>query len=196
LETISGWTATGVLPVELSEFNGNSESVGNILSWRTESEYKNDYFELMYSRDAEHFEKIGVIQGVGTTSDPQEYQFIHQGVPVGTSFYKLQQVDLNGERTDSKIISVHSKEDSDGLFSAYPNPMKNQLVIQLHSSRKEIMSIDIMDQKGLSVLKEQVPLNEGITNLYRDISSLTSGVYTLIVTSSTSSQKQRIIKID
>lgn len=194
--TISGWTATGVLPVELSEFNGNSASIGNILSWRTESEYKNDYFELMYSRDAEHFERIGTIQGVGTTSEANEYQFIHQGVAAGTSFYKLQQVDLNGEKTDSKIISVNSKADSDGLFSAYPNPMKDQLVIQLQSSKKEVMNIDIMDQKGVSVFKEQVSLNEGITNLYRDISSLTSGVYTLVVTSNTSSQKQRIIKID
>lgn len=194
--TISGWTATGILPVELSEFNGNPESIGNILSWRTESEYKNDYFEVMYSRDADHFEQIGVIQGVGTSSDAQEYQFIHQGVPVGTSFYKLRQVDLNGERTDSQIISVNSKADSDGLFSAYPNPMKEQLVIQLQSSRKEIMNIDIMDQKGVSILKEQVTVNEGITNLYRDISSLSSGVYTLVITSNTSSQKQRIIKID
>ncbi len=194
--TISGWTGTGILPVALSEFNGNATSLGNILSWRTESEYKNDYFELMYSRDADHFEKIGTIQGVGTTSEAQEYQFIHQGVPSGTSFYKLQQVDLNGARTDSKIISIQSKGELDGLFSTYPNPMKDQLVIQLQSSRKEVMEIEITDQKGISVLKEQVLVNEGVTNLYRDIASLSAGVYTLIVTSNTSSQKQRIIKID
>lgn len=194
--TISGWTATGILPVELSEFSGNPTGSGNLLNWRTESEYKNDYFEVMYSRDADHFEKIGVIQGVGTTSEAQEYQFIHQGVPMGTSFYKLQQVDLNGERTDSKIISVHSKEESDGLFSAYPNPMKDQLVIQLQSSRKQVMEINLTDQKGVSVFREQLSVNEGNTNLYRDLSSLSAGVYTLIITSSTSSRKQRIIKID
>nr|WP_294860159.1 T9SS type A sorting domain-containing protein [uncultured Fluviicola sp.] len=194
--TISGWTATGILPVELSEFNGNSTDIGNVLSWKTESEYKNDYFEVMYSRDADHFEQIGTIQGVGTSSEAQEYQFIHQGVPAGTSFYKLQQVDLNGERTESKIISINSKDDSDGLFSVYPNPMKEQLVIQLQSSRKETMVIDLMDQKGVSILKEQVDVNKGVTNLFRDISSLSSGVYTLIITSTTSSQKQRIIKID
>lgn len=194
--TISGWTGTGILPVELSEFNGKSSSVGNILTWRTESEYKNDYFEVMYSRDADHFEKIGVIQGVGTTSEANEYQFIHQGVPSGTSFYKLQQVDLNGERTDSKIISINSKDNSDGLFSVYPNPMKDQLIMQLQSSKKEHMEITIMDQKGITVLNEQLTVDEGITNLFRDLSFLRSGVYTLIVTSNTSSQKQRIIKID
>lgn len=194
--TISGWTGTGILPVSLSEFNGNATSLGNMLSWRTESEYKNDYFEVMYSRDAEHFVPIGTVQGAGTTSDPSEYQFIHQGVSSGTSFYKLQQVDLNGDRTDSKIISVNSKEDIDGLFSAYPNPMKDQLVIQLQSSRKETMEIQIMDQKGIPVLQEKIDVNEGNTNLFRDISSLSEGVYTLIVTSTNSSKKQRIIKID
>lgn len=194
--TISGWTGTGILPVSLSEFNGNATSLGNILTWRTESEYKNDYFEVMYSRDAEHFVPIGTVQGVGTTSDPNDYQFIHQGVPSGTSFYKLQQVDLNGDRTDSKIISVNSKEDIDGLFRAYPNPLKDQLVIQLQSSRKETMEIKIMDQKGIPVLLEKIDVNEGNTNLFRDISSLSEGVYTLVVTSNSSSQKQRIIKID
>lgn len=194
--TISGWTGTGILPVSLSEFNGVSTTSGNQLTWDTESEYKNDYFEVMYSRDADHFEPIGVIQGAGTTSQLQSYQFMHQGVPTGTSFYKLQQVDLNGERTDSKIISINSKEDLNGLFSAYPNPMKDQLVIQLQSNKAEIMTVSIIDEKGRNILSEEVHVNEGTTQLYRDISKLQSGVYLLIVNSSSSSQKQRIIKMN
>ncbi len=194
--TISGWTATGILPVELSEFNGNATSSGNMLSWTTEGEYKNDHFEVMYSRDAEHFEKVGIIQGAGTTSQQQTYDFIHQGVPSGTSFYKLQQVNLDGERTDSKIISINSKNDSDGLFSAYPNPAKDQLTIQLQSAKSETIAISILDQKGVPVMTESIDVKEGITNLYRDLSQLRDGVYTLVVTSSSSSQKQRIIKFD
>lgn len=194
--TISGWTATGILPVELSEFNGNATSGGNMLSWTTEGEYKNDHFEVMYSRDAEHFEQIGIIEGAGTTSQQQSYDFIHQGVPSGTSFYKLQQVNLDGERTNSKIISINSKDDSDGLFSAYPNPAKDQLTIQLQSAKSETISVSIFDQKGVPVMTEIIDVKEGITNLYRDLSQLGDGVYTLVVTSSSSSQKQRIIKFD
>lgn len=194
--TISGWTAIGILPVELSEFNGNAVSSGNMLSWTTEGEYKNDHFEVMYSRDAEHFEQIGIIQGAGTTSQQQSYDFIHQGVPSGTSFYKLQQVNLDGERTDSKIISISSKENSDGLFSAYPNPAKDQLTIQLQSAKSETFTISVLDQKGVPVMTENINVKEGLTNLYRDISQLEDGVYTLVVTSSSSSQKQRIIKFD
>ncbi|MNJ84230.1 hypothetical protein D3C87_16780 [compost metagenome] len=194
--TISGWTAIGILPVALSEFNGNPTSSGNFLSWTTEGEYKNDHFEVMYSRDAEHFEPVGIIEGAGTTSQQQSYDFIHQGVPSGTSFYKLQQVNLDGERTDSKIISINSKDDSDGLFSAYPNPAKDQLTIQLQSAKSETISISVLDQKGVQVMSENIDVKEGITNLYRDISQLRDGVYTLVVTSSSSSQKQRIIKFD
>lgn len=194
--TISGWTATGILPVELSEFNGNTSDHGNILDWTTESEYKNDYFEIMYSRDAYHFTKIGEVPGAGISNTPTSYTFIHQGVPEGTSFYQLRQVNFDGDRSESKIISIQSKSDLNGLFSAYPNPVKEELVIELQSNKDENIHLSIVDEQGRVLYSESILINEGSTHLFRDCSFLKAGVYTLIVMSKNSSQKQRIIKID
>lgn len=192
--TISGWTATGILPVELSEFSGRSVDQGNILEWTTESEYKNDYFEVMYSRDADHFVKIGEVQGAGISSHQSSYTFVHQGVPEGTSFYQLRQVNFDGDRSESKIISIQTKNELNGLFTAYPNPVKDELIIELQSKKEEAMILSLIDDQGRTLLYETISTNEGITQLYRDYSFLKSGVYTLIVTSKNSSQKQRIIK--
>lgn len=193
--TISGWTGTGILPVQLIEFTGSSSQLGNEINWITESEFQNNYFDIMHSRDAIHFEKIATIQGSGSTKDQHQYQFFHQGVPEGKNFYQLKQVDLNGGETYSKMITVNSIA-TDGLFSFYPNPTNNELTLQFQSSKETIATLNLYNQQGVIVKHEVFKLNEGMSVFTRDLKELKAGVYSLEVSTEQNKQQERIIKID
>jgi len=193
--TISGWSAIGILPVELSEFSGTPESYGNELRWTTESEYNNDYFEIQHSRDGYHFETVGVIQGAGTIHQQQHYNFVHQGVEAGINYYQLEMTSTNGGKSYSKMIAIKS-ENISGLFHAYPNPAHSELVMEFQSGHDQEMTIQLVNAAGAVISTESVYVHEGYSNFFRDLSELSAGVYTLIVSTDQSSQKERIIKID
>ena len=66
------------VPVELLDFSGEIQAGGNLLQWTTATEINNDFFSLYHSTDGVHFEAIAEIDGRGTSSQTQHYQFLHR----------------------------------------------------------------------------------------------------------------------
>jgi len=112
------------LPIELLDFWGQATENYNEIHWETNSELNNDYFIVSYSSNGVEFEELIRVDGAGTTTTPQSYYFRH-GTPIfGTSYYKLTQVDYNGEYEEFPIIAINNNDiDSPYVFSdIYPNP--------------------------------------------------------------------------
>lgn len=107
--SISGWTATGILPIELASFSGVALETANELQWKTLSENNNDFFEVKHSRDGYHFTTIGSVSGAGTTIEEQDYNFTHHGAPSGVSYYQIEQVDFSGKKPLLRLFSFNGK---------------------------------------------------------------------------------------
>ncbi|MDZ7623574.1 MAG: hypothetical protein U5J96_03885 [Ignavibacteriaceae bacterium] len=59
------------------------------------------------STDNKSFERIGFIEGKGTTTEKQEYTFTDAGVSgKGKFYYRLKQIDNDGTETNSDVIEV------------------------------------------------------------------------------------------
>ena len=117
----------GTLPVEMTYFEVSQSSTGLVLKWQTASEFNNDYFEVQRSEDGRNFYAIGRVTGHGTTDVVQNYQF--GDIPVAsTTYYRLKQVDYNGDFEYSKIIAGYSNKIAASLeMMAYPNPATERL---------------------------------------------------------------------
>ena len=106
--TIGDLSWIAPLPVHLISFQG--KVVGNqiALAWETAWEENNDYFEVQRSRDAQEFLSIARINGVGQSDSRQNYSVLDEWPLTGTNYYRLKQVDADGERTVtySKIVAV------------------------------------------------------------------------------------------
>jgi hypothetical protein len=98
------------LPVELLSFTGKATNQGVELRWATGSEQDNDRFEILRSVDAETWREIGQVSGSGTTSVLSEYLFVDNDPFFGTNYYRLRQVDTNGEYAYSPVVSVNIEE--------------------------------------------------------------------------------------
>jgi hypothetical protein len=64
-----------VLPVSFLNFSASVKFRRVHLSWTTAEEINNDYFVIERSTDGVDYEKIGVVEGSGTSSGLYQYSF-------------------------------------------------------------------------------------------------------------------------
>ncbi|HTH56519.1 MAG TPA: hypothetical protein VL728_10785 [Cyclobacteriaceae bacterium] len=142
LFTLASVNGTNALPVELREFSGKPIPQGVRLHWNTASELNNDIFEIERARNGTDFEKIGTVDGHGTTTAPHEYSWLDPGPLSGLSYYRLRQVDFDGGSTYSKVISVSNFPDQDqNEFLIYPIPVRDKLFL---SVKADIRIVDML----------------------------------------------------
>lgn len=114
-----------VLPVQLTDFSAELLDESTIeLNWTTASEINNAYFAVERSSDGRTFEAIAQVEGFGTTSERTDYlTFDHQ--PGKVNYYRLKQVDYDGNYSYSPIVSVFLRMDKQigRNVEVYPNPV-------------------------------------------------------------------------
>ena len=98
------------LPVEWLSFEGELAEGEVLLHWSTATETNNAYFEIERSTDGMEFSPIGRVEGALESTTTREYQFRDRNPLPGLNYYRLRQVDLDGQAGFSKILSVENKE--------------------------------------------------------------------------------------
>lgn len=135
------------LPVELTSFSSRPASSGVLLDWRTASERNNSHFDIQRSTDSRSWQTIGTAQGAGTTLEPQVYNFIDRQPLPGINYYRLKQVDFDGQFKYSHIISIDFK-DSGRSASIAPNPVGVELTFTWSGGETEPLTATIFDVNG------------------------------------------------
>lgn len=170
------------LPVELTRFAGYQAANQIYLNWETALEVNNQGFEIEYGNDGKTWEKIGFVNGEGTNTGFNQYEFIHKNPSTGENYYRLKQVDYDANYEYSEVINIAligRKE-----FTLTPNPTFGIINIEGIQEGK----IMILDTSG-RVLKEQSMSDEEI-----DISDFPAGMYFIRIISDNQSFSKRIVK--
>lgn len=183
------------LPVELVYFTATVRNNQAHLEWLTASELDNDRFEIERSLDARSFEKVGTVKGKGTTSLETKYQFTDRTPVQGTVYYRLKQVDTDGQFAYSNVIAVNAKGLARELATqAYPNPFRDVIKVTLTVPESQIAAMTIYDINGRRVMTKDLNLDAGINNLELQLGQLQSGVYILKVVGEGMESTTRIMK--
>lgn len=155
-------------PVELSDFSLSGEGKSVVAVWETASERENSHFLLERSQDVKSFEAVGRVEGKGTTASISKYVFEDKNPVVGINYYRLRQVDFNGQFAFSAVKSYIVREN--GALVVLPNPSDNFLTV---NGLMEGSNLQVIDQTG-RVRLEKMTENNATT---MDIRTLPSGVY-------------------
>ena len=88
-------------PVELVSFSANVENDNVQLRWLTATETNNSGFEIERSHTSTplsmtDWEKIGFVEGNGTTTEQHSYSFTDKNLSTGKYSYRLKQIDFDG----------------------------------------------------------------------------------------------------
>ena len=169
---------SGPLPVQLSYFNAEVLFENEVsLSWETKSETDNDHFIVERSLDGNNWYKLTKLEGAGSSSESIVYNYIDSDPFDGLSYYRLSQIDFNGDVTEHGIKSVQIKGQSSSNFMVYPNPSSGQFYIKSENSN-QLKHIWIKNMQGQSLVLRPVLIN-GMVQV--DVSQISKGIYILFI---------------
>lgn len=160
------WCST--VPIELSIFMVHENDGAAYISWTTSSEINNKEFELQKMIDGENiWYKVATISGAGNSSSWKKYTHIDNFIkPWKFYYYRLKQIDFDGNYTYSKTISFTSK----GVEHVYYNQQKDKLIITKLDTN--ITTLIISDITGKIVCNKAIRYNHTI-----DLTFLSRGLY-------------------
>lgn len=140
------------VPVELTLFSGNYNDGEIHLQWRTATETNNYGFEIQKRYQNTSYEKIGFVNGNGTTTNGIQYSFTDNNLLAGKIYYRLKQIDFNGDfkYLDEIMVDIPVLSDYQ-LFQNYPNPFNPSTSIKYSVPVQSKIKITVFDIIGNEV---------------------------------------------
>ncbi len=172
------------LPIKLVKFSASIIGIHNLIEWESEAENNGDYYELEKSID---LKKFSVIANLNTIGKNEHYEFLDKNSAFGTSYYRLKMNEATGKYLYSKIVASYKPQESDLVFAAYPNPVKDILTVKLGLDYAPNQALNVFDASGKNVFLDQ-------TQNRIDMSSLPQGMYILRYFSGGNSRILKIVK--
>lgn len=142
----------GRLPVELTSFDVSSSGAGATLTWRTASETNNAGFQVQRKQDGT-YRDVGFVEGTGTTTNPQSYQFSVSSLPPGRHTFRLRQEDVDGSTHLSAPETVVVSGRRAGLVQTGPNPVAGGQTasFRLRVEQPQPVTVTLVDVLGRTV---------------------------------------------
>lgn len=178
ISNIDAGIKTGTIPVSLLSFSAVLRNSEVSINWQTSSEHNNHYFNVERSNDGINYILIGRVLGNGTTSLPHSYSFPDRNPVTGINYYRLKQVDLDGQYTYSNIVPVQLNKTE--FVSAYYNYLNKSIQLIFN---KEQDNVHIMLYGANGQLLSTANATNNIASYQLDLPLIASGVYMIRVIS-------------
>jgi len=171
----------------VSDFKFEATSSGNKvnLNWSTESEKNNKGFIIERSFDGVKFDSIAFIAG----KNGQKNLYIYtDDFPGSSNYYRLKQVDENGQYSLSAVKFVKVNSTGNNIF-IYPNPIEQDLQFRSETNLNNFR-LTITDMSGKTILTRKltsgfnhhIPLN------------IPAGMYMMLITDNKEIYKKTFLK--
>ena len=142
----------GSIPVELVSFGASVQGNSVNLTWQTATELNNSGFEIQRKSENSQWEKIGFVEGKGTTTEKHNYSFSDNYSGQGTVSYRLKQIDFDGTSAYSKVVNVDLNAPADfKLNQNYPNPFNPSTTFSFTIPKASNVKLNIYNQIGQQV---------------------------------------------
>jgi Secretion system C-terminal sorting domain len=167
----------GTLPLDFINFSGKNVGYNNILTWETSStDLDQGNFELERSNSGSAFVMINSTPSQQKSVGSQSYSYEDTNVPDIISFYRIKYTSISGMIKYSEILQI--RKDQNGVnFSYYPNPVRDQVVVQLQSKDKGAVSIRLIALDGKVVFQQQDFKSEDTYLKKINLGNISPGMY-------------------
>jgi uncharacterized protein (TIGR03790 family) len=166
------------MPVELTFFRAEYMNNKVTLTWKTATEVNNYGFEVE-RKTSTNWDKVGFVEGNGTTNAPHLYLFNDSNVE-GKTTYRLKQIDRDGKVEYSKetIVIVSEIPQQFVLKQNYPNPFNSSTMLRYGVSERSTVKLSVYTTLGQLVSHVYSGTKDaGFYEYSFDASQLSSGIY-------------------
>ncbi|MCP4440384.1 MAG: T9SS type A sorting domain-containing protein [Aureispira sp.] len=173
------------LPVEMLYFNAERLNANEVqLDWATSSETNNKgFFIERMLEDETSFIELGFVEGNGTTTIPQYYNFLDNNSYPKISYYRLRQVDFDGSFQYSEIRAVKGSENNMADIAIFPNPVDDLLNIRFYRlpENTQYVNIKILGINGQTIHEFNSPIQSYQVLDINNMQNIPLGVYTISI---------------
>jgi hypothetical protein len=170
---------SGSLPVSFLSLTAKKNGNKTQLDWSTATEQNSSHFNIQRSADGVNFtDVLGKVKAAGNSNTIRTYSFADNKPFSNWNYYRLEQVDINGDVSYSNIVAVRF-EDDNRRFSIYPNPAKDFINLSYNGRVSGNLNIQIIDNKGAVVDSRRLNVVSGNSINMINIERLSAGVYML-----------------
>ncbi|MEM9822048.1 MAG: PKD domain-containing protein [Bacteroidota bacterium] len=171
---ILSWDEIGIalevlapLPLTWLSLNAHYQDKQTVLKWEVAEQVNNERFIVEHSLDGRSFTALGELVVGQDLLEVQAYTFIHPSPPVGRNYYRIKQMDFDGQYTLSRIVSIQVETIS---WSIQPNPADGYCFVQGHFQNEA--QVEVYNLQGKLVLRQPMLESRRI-----DLGQFSSGIY-------------------
>lgn len=168
------------LPVQLLQFTGTGNGSTSTLNWKVTNETQMKFYVIERSRDGRTFLDASTVNSVNA-GQTHDYTFTETNSSnADILYYRLRSVGQNGNISYSPVVALRFGNISKNVFTVYPNPVKNYVVIGLGVTEKTEGIIHLVNKAGQTVLIRALKLNAGSNAITIDgLGKYVNGIYNL-----------------
>ncbi|MBS1669723.1 MAG: T9SS type A sorting domain-containing protein [Bacteroidetes bacterium] len=163
---------SSTLPITIASFDGNLLSNNTIqLNWTTSTELNSHYFIVQKSSDGNQWSDLTQINAQGNSNSLVNYGAMDYNPSNGNNYYRLEEVDLDGAITYSKIVVVaYASETAPSIF---PNPTHG--IAYLKGNHLGNIRVFSLTGQDITSMVKQQKQSDNLIQL--DFASVAKGIY-------------------
>jgi hypothetical protein len=181
-----------IVPIELNEFAAICQNDKTILRWSTASELNNNYFTIERSFNGLNFEPITIINGAGTSNQPNFYSF-EDDLHSITAYYRLLQTDYDGTTKTSSIISVTCGNQTEYQLTVGDNSEEGYISVMHDAMPNTMYTMKLINASGQLVFDKSYMASSSFINEHIQTQNLPAGIYVIHITSPVNNHSQKIM---
>lgn len=189
ISAISIGSLSAALPVHFISFTATASDCKTIVRWSTATEDNNDYFELQRKHNDADFTVIAKLDGAGNSTVFQQYEYTDPNPAPGNNFYRIRQVDIDGNSSYTKIASVLNNCGGQTV-KVYPTVSRSTVTVQLPEAYRNA-KLSLVDITGRQI---NVAIQSSSQQRIVDLSGLPSAQYLLLIVNDKEIQTFKIVK--
>ena len=185
-----------ILPLQLIDFNAIAcnENTDVCINWTTATENNTGAFTVQKSTDGIHFYDLQTVDAAGFSSALINYTTTDNQPALGTNYYRLKQINLDGSEKYSEIKTVNFDAKNNNVSIA-PNPTVNNVQLQFFATENANTNITIRDHNNKIWQTINYVANDGLNQVQLNVNTLPAGVYMVTLQMDNQRFTQKLIKL-
>lgn len=172
---------------KLASFQGRYANKAISLTWKIESPKKGTYYMIQRSADGHQWFTLGGIAIRENHQLAQTYEMIDKDLDEKFFFYKLKEIDPDGNIIFSKNISVYTSPER--RLAIFPNPVDTAFDLKFSIETQESIDLTISNTNGQEIARRKLSPSAFSQTVRVDVSDFPPGVYIVSV----STQEERFV---
>lgn len=169
-----------IYPVTWGDFEVKTGDQGVTVRWTTLQEEDNRLFEILRAGEEGVFSKIGEVAAAGFSRQAQSYSYLDNRPLPGVNYYKVRQVDIDGQSTQTESREARFTPESGISWSGvFPNPADAQVNVMFTLSEQANYSLELLDIHGRLISRRTGHSEAGIASETLEVDTYPAGLYLL-----------------